>query len=117
VVFSFVAEQRWLRMVYRRIEFQDEEFYPIRIPALSANDLSEALKISSVRFPSEQGEINMLPICDEVIPTRARVVDPLYNPAWSTGILTRSTVELRINFFCFRMYVAFRSIRLSGFAN
>ncbi len=73
----------------------------MRIPDFKTNEESEALKISNVRFPTDPGEMNMLPIC-EMIPTRARVVDPSYNPAWSSGIVMCSRVELRINVFGFR---------------
>jgi len=52
----------------------------MRIPALRTKEASEALKISKVRFPTDPGEMNMLPMC-EVMPTLASVVDPSYNPA------------------------------------
>jgi hypothetical protein len=46
----------------------------------------------------DPGEMNMLPMW-EVIPTRARVVDPSYNPAWSSGMVMCSRVELRTSCF------------------
>ena len=52
----------------------------MRIPAFKTNGLSEALKISRVRFPSDPGETSMLPMC-VVMPMRASVVEPSYKPA------------------------------------
>ena len=47
----------------------------MRMPDLSVKAMSDALKISNVRLPSEPGEMSMLPMW-EVMPNRASVVLP-----------------------------------------